>query len=222
MGNDTSDINISAGIGPFDPNPTALAVYEDQAVIEFPRLVQGLFRDDKVTYRASPVSAECKEVKKNCSSFLLSGGMGAVKPWPFIGTELLSLDAPQYTITNAPSYHIDFWWAPALDSWGSNDCHLYGANDYRFQLCIKLIDREKGVLLVGKYYSLCRILLLITVVHSLAILPAVDPTIASLRKDFNIRWIHLQWQRVSLAKTCGVSPLSHLRSHKIQQCNRSY
>lgn len=123
---------ISGGMGVFDPQ--LVHIFEEGSGPYISSLVQSLLRDPATALPVRPINPLCNNSTFSCSSYLLSGGVVSVSPWPF---NITSPDESDYIVQNGPSYQIDFWRETSPITWLSTSCHVYGTNAAGLQLCIQ-------------------------------------------------------------------------------------
>ena len=144
-------MNVSAGLGIFDPNIANVSRPIIAPIVS--RFIQVMLQDRSLSWPVDPIDDTCKATK-NCTSYLIAGPYSIVSPWPFPKANE-SIDTAGFRVKDAPYYHVDIWDASpdTLSMSESRDCVVYGGMDavreYSTLMCIANQDTE-GVLGAGK------------------------------------------------------------------------
>ncbi|KAK4172290.1 hypothetical protein QBC36DRAFT_363107 [Triangularia setosa] len=121
------------------------------------RHVLSILQDPAMTVLTAPISERCTR-EKSCQSYLLSGGVGLLQPWPYRPRR--STSEHVYMVRNIPAYQVDVWETSfnsslPYGSWGEDQCRVFvgGSGERHFptdaiQVCAKR-DGDDGRLLAG-------------------------------------------------------------------------
>ncbi|KAL5326497.1 hypothetical protein ACEPPN_004183 [Leptodophora sp. 'Broadleaf-Isolate-01'] len=126
---------LSGGIGEY--NVTQAATKAANGAL-LSGLTLNIIRDGTITKSMPAVSQECSP-SKNCTSYILPGGMKNMSPWKFPSLNGSAL--PVYITRKTPVYQLDFWDA-GLIPWAEKDCTLFGFypegenSTFGFQICM--------------------------------------------------------------------------------------
>lgn len=86
-------------------------------------LVMGILQDLRYSMAVPPTSAACSK-SAWCKSYLLTGGMMNVSPWPAVSQTDKRLTA--YILKDVPSYQVDIWdMSEQTIAWDTSQCEVY-------------------------------------------------------------------------------------------------
>ncbi|KAK4201333.1 hypothetical protein QBC40DRAFT_305991 [Triangularia verruculosa] len=145
-------VDVTGGLGVFN---ISLGWLQPADPVQY-RHVFSILQDPAMTVLTEPISERCGQ-EKTCESYLFSGGLELLQPWPNAPRQMTIEHA--YMVRNMPSYQIDAWETSFNTSlpygeWDEEQCRVfaigsdrYGASD-ALQVCANR-DGEEGRLLAG-------------------------------------------------------------------------
>ncbi|KAK0701200.1 hypothetical protein B0T21DRAFT_455922 [Apiosordaria backusii] len=143
---------VTGGLGRFN---ASLGWLQPADPVQY-RHVFSILQDPALTLLTEPISQPCAR-EKSCQSYLFSGGLELLLPWPIVPRQ--TTNAHAYMVKDIPSYQIDAWETSfntslPFGAWDEDQCRvfaigseLYGASD-SIQVCANR-DGEGGRLLAG-------------------------------------------------------------------------
>jgi hypothetical protein len=140
--------SVSGGIGVFN---VSLGWIQPVFPIHY-QYVSNILQDTTISVATDPISQQCKS-RDTCESYLLTGGLKSISPWPYMQQNDSSLTA--YMLKDIPVYQIETW-ETTFDrslSWADSQCKVYASGDDGLRICVK-IDENSGALVAGEFSCL--------------------------------------------------------------------
>jgi hypothetical protein len=138
---------ISGGVGPL--NMTRYLAYKLPIAQYAPSLIKNVLAETRYVFPVAPKSTDCTAAGESCASWLLSGGLWTVRPFPFEDRP----DTPYLTMYDTPSYQLDFWDGPEEFNWSPSECRTYGPvtrdGQQAFQVCATSRPDNPGHIIAG-------------------------------------------------------------------------